>query len=130
METLTLVAHDRIGLLLEITEVLSREKINIESISLEVVGRKAMMRILVEKAKIHKAKELLSKHGFKVVESDTIVIKLRDRSGELSKVAKILTDAGISVESLQVIEKHRGEALDSLRVSDPEKAKKLLSPYL
>jgi len=130
MESLTLIAPDRIGLLLEVTEVLGRGKINIESISLEVVGKKAMMRIMVEEARIRTAKELLARHGFKVVESDTLVLKVKDRAGELAKVAKILTDAGIKTESLQVIEKQNGEMLNSIRVSNPEKARKLLEPYI
>jgi len=130
MESLTVIAPDRIGLLLEVTSVLGREKINIESISLEVVGRKAVIRLMVEKAKVHKAKELLAKKGFKVVEADTIILKLRDRPGELSKVAKILTDAGINTENVQIVDKHGGETLCAIRVNKSGKAEELLKTYM
>jgi hypothetical protein len=130
MESLTVIAPDRIGLLLEVTEALGQQKINIESISLEVVGRKAVIRLIVEKARIKQANELLAKKGFKTVESDTIILKLKDRPGELSKVAKILSDAGISTENVQIVDKHAGETLCAIRVSKSGKAGDLLKDYM
>ena len=81
MEGLTIIAPDKIGLLLDVTTILGKERINIESISLEVVGKKAVMRLLIEKARIRKAKESLERKGFNVVASDTFVVKLADRPG-------------------------------------------------
>jgi len=130
MESLTVIAPDRIGLLLEVTEVLGKLKINIESISMEVVGRKAVIRLIVEKARIRQAREALVKRGFKVVESDTIILKLKDRPGELSKVAKILSDAGINTENVQIVDKHGGETLCAIRVSKSKKVGNLLKDYM
>ncbi len=130
METLTVIAPDKIGLLLEVTTVLGKEKINIESISLEVVGNKAIIRLILEKGAVKKAKSLLEKAGFQVVASDTLVIKLNDKPGELAKVAKILAESKVSIESVHVIDKQNGKTLDAIKVDDAKKAEKLLREYL
>ena len=129
LESLTIVAPDKIGLLLDVTTILGKERINIESISLEVVGRKAVMRLLIEKARIRKAKESLERKGFNVVASDTFVVKLADRPGELAKVAKVLAENGVAVESVHIIDKQNGMLLNALKVDKPEKGEKLLKKY-
>lgn len=130
MDSLTIIAPDRIGLLLEITETLGRERINIESISLEVVGRRAVVRLIIEKKSISDAKMLLEKRGFHAVEADTFVVKLTDRPGELSKVAKVLAENGVSIENVHIVDKQGRQTLCAIRVDKPEKAEKLLKNYI
>ncbi|VVC03548.1 ACT domain protein [Candidatus Burarchaeum australiense] len=130
MESLTIIAADRIGLLLEITEALGKSGINIESISLEVVGRKSVIRLILEGKQVNTAKGLLEKKGFQVVECDTFVIKLANKPGELSKVAKILAENKIAIENVHIVDKQGGQTLCAIRVDKPDKADKLLKPYL
>ena len=130
MEMLTIIAPDRIGLLLEITESLGRERINIESISLEVVGRKAVVRLIIDKKRIADAKAIFEKRGFHAVESDTFIVKITNKPGELSKIAKALAEGGVSVENVHFVDKQSRQALCAIRVDNPKKAEKLLMEYM
>ncbi len=130
MEGLTIIAPDRIGLLLEITDVLGKQHINIESISLEVVGKKAVVRLMIDNKSIAGVKEIFEKKGFRAVESDTFVVKLTNKPGELSKVAKVLAENGVSVENVHIVDKQGKQTLCAIRVDNSEKAEKLLKEYM
>src|SRR3989338_3867628 len=126
MEGLTIIAPDKIGLLLDVTTILGKERINIESISLEVVGKKAIIRLIIEKASVRKAKESLERKGFNVVASDTFVVKLADRPGELAKVAKVLAENGVNIENVHIVDKQGRQTLCAIKVDKMDKAEKLL----
>jgi len=130
MESLTIIAPDKIGLLLDVTTALGKEKINIESISLEVVGNKAIIRLIVRKNKKKNAKATLEKKSFHVVSSDTFVIKLADKPGELAKIAKLMTENGVSVENVHIVDKQGGQTLCAIKVDKAKKAEDLLKEYL
>ena len=48
MKSLTIVADDRVGLLSDISYVLGKSKINIESISVDVIGNKAVIVLTIK----------------------------------------------------------------------------------
>ena len=73
---------------------------------------------------------MLENNGYRVLSSEVLVIKVKDEPGELSKVSKMLVDAGVNVESLYLLSRHAGYSLDAVQVDNPKKAKKLLEEYL
>jgi hypothetical protein len=128
MQTVTIVADDRVGLLSDISYILAKEKINIESISTSSIGGKAVIVLSVKDAK--KTSGVLKKNGFNVVSEEAFVIQLEDKPGELHKVAKLLSENNINITNAFVITKSGGKALLSLMVDRPRKAAKLLEDYL
>jgi len=128
MQTVTIVADDRVGLLSDISYILAKEKINIESISTSSIGGKAVIVLSVKDAK--KTAGVLKKNGFNVVSEEAFVIQLEDKPGELHKVAKLLSENNINITNVFVITKSGGKALLSLMVDRPRKAAKLLEDYL
>jgi hypothetical protein len=128
VKEITVVERDRVGLLAEIAEALAAAKINIESISVETSIRNAVIRIIVSDTA--KGDKVLKDAGFKVMDSNVIVVKLRDKPGELAKISRLLADKKISVENAYLLEKKGADALLALKVSDQTLAKKLLSGYL
>jgi len=128
MKQIVIIAEDRVGLLADVSYLLGKAKINIESISVEVVGNKAVIRMVVKDEK--RATEVLTKNGYKVVTSDALVIKLKDEPGELSKVAKSLASNQINIENINLLTKSKEYALIALRVDKMKKAEKLLKDYL
>ncbi|MDO8339696.1 MAG: ACT domain-containing protein [Candidatus Burarchaeum sp.] len=130
MDSLTIIAPDRIGLLLEITDSLGKEHVNIESISLEVIGKKAVVRLMIDTKNIAGVKKIFEKKGFRAVESDTLMVKLNNKPGELSKVAKVLAENGVAVENVHIVDKQGKQTLCAIRVDKPEKAEKLLKEYM
>jgi len=128
MQTVTIVADDRVGLLSDISYILAKEKINIESILASSVGGKAVVVLYVKDAK--KTSGVLKKNGFNVFSEEALVIQLEDKPGELHKVAKKLSENKINIENVFVIAKSGGKTLLSITVDRPRKALKLLKGYL
>jgi hypothetical protein len=130
MKELVVVTNDRVGLLADISGVLAKHNINIEGIDVEVVGKKAVCRVLTVKEEASKAKAELEKADFKVLASDVLVLKLPDRPGELSGVARKLADSGVSIKNVHLLGKNEGHALCALEADKPKVARELLASYI
>lgn len=128
MKQLAVVSDDKVGVLADISYILGRSKVNIESISIGVVGGKAVINLTVKDDA--RAAQLLAASGYQVMTHDSFIIKLDDQPGELARISKLLADAGISIESVSVVAKGDGYVLDALRVDKTAKALKLLAPHL
>lgn len=57
MRTITIVSNDKVGLLADISYVLAKEKVNIESISADVISGKGIITLTLSDAE--KGKEVL-----------------------------------------------------------------------
>ncbi|MCX6776694.1 MAG: ACT domain-containing protein [Candidatus Micrarchaeota archaeon] len=128
MKELLILAKDRIGLLADLSAALGLADINVESISADTMGDKAVIHLVVSDDK--RGKEILEKKGFIVMSSDAIVVRVIDKPGELAKVAKILADAKVNVKNVQLLTKEGGLALFVFRVDSADKATKLLKDYV
>ncbi|MBI5133208.1 MAG: ACT domain-containing protein [Thaumarchaeota archaeon] len=128
MQEIIILALDRRGLLADITEVVAKAGINLEYISAHVIADKAAVHLVTDKYK--KTKRALSKAGFNVLSADTLVIKIDDKIGELSKVARKLSENDVNIMHIQFLAKKATKALLSLKVDRPFKAAKLLKKYL
>ena len=118
------MSKDRIGLLADVSQALAEKNINIESVSVETSGRTAIIRIVTNQEK--KADSVLENAGFKPVGADVLVVRLVDRPGELAKTTRLLADNRINIENVFLLNKEGRESVFALRVSDYQKAKKLL----
>jgi len=128
MKQITVVADDKVGLLADISYILGKARINIEAIAVEVIGHKAVINLTLKDDK--RAAELLKNNGYRVLESEVLVVKLKDEPGELARISERLAEAGINVESLYLLSRHEGYSLDALRVGNYKKAAKLLENCL
>lgn len=129
MKELTIVERDEPGLLAEISGLLGSKKLNIESITAERTPQKtAIIRILTN-AYI-RAKRVLRKRGYRVIDTDVIVVRLRDRPGELAGMTSKLAEHGINIENLYMLSKERGETIFALKTDDRDATKKALKEYL
>ena len=128
MKELLVLAKDRIGLLADLSYALGQENVNIESISADTMGDKAVIHLVVSDEK--KGKEILERGGFIVMSSDAMVVKVIDRPGELAKVARILSDARVNIKNVQLVTKEGNIALYLFRVDNVKKASSLLKGYM
>jgi len=128
MKQICIVAPDRVGLIADISYILGKAKINIDAISVDVYGGKGVINITVKDEK--KAARLLKMNNYEVLESELLIIKVRDEPGGLSEVSKLMKDSGVNIESIYLITRGEGFSLDALKVDKPKKAKKLLAPYI
>ena len=128
MKQLTIVADDKVGLLADISYLLGHAKVNIESISVTVAGGKAFINLGVRDDS--RVLQVLKANGYDVIASDMLVVKLADQPGELARVAKLLSDSGVSIENVVILAKMEGVVFDCIKVDKTEKARKILGPYL
>lgn len=128
MRDVTIITEDKVGLLADISYILGKAKINIESISVTSVGGKAVITILVKSPE--KAEDVLKKNGFKVSSGNILFVKLEDKPGALSQIAKTLADNKINVENLNLVSKDGKSTVVGITVDRPRKAKTILEKYL
>jgi hypothetical protein len=128
MKQITVVVADRVGALAELSYLLGKARINIESLSVEAQGGKSIINLVVSNEK--KAEQLLTSNGYHVLASEMLVVKMKDVPGELAALSKKLQKAKISIESIYLLARGEGNSLNALMVDKPKKAKKVLSEYL
>jgi hypothetical protein len=128
MKQLTIVMDDRVGLLADLSYILGKAKVNIDSISAEIRGGKAVINVLVSDEA--KALLVLKANNYHVLSSEMILIKLKDEPGELSKVSQKLQAAKVNIEGLYIVVRGDGYCLDALKVDKAQKARKILGDYL
>ncbi len=128
MKDITIIAPDKIGLLADISYILGKARVNIESIAVTSVGGKAVISVLVKNSQ--KATDVLQRNGFRVSSGNVIFLKLSDEPGKLSEIAKMLADNKISVGNLNLISKDGKNTIVGVTVDRPRKARKVLEQYL
>jgi hypothetical protein len=128
MRELIIVAKDEVGLLAKISKILGDRNINIDSVSVETMGKDAMIHLVASQER--EAVKLLEDAGFKVTTSDVIVLKIEDKPGELAKVALTLAEAGINIRSVLFMRKEDNKGLFAVKVNKPDKAAEILEDYL
>lgn len=111
-----------------IAEVLSRNSFNIRGISTDLGSSRPMVRVVTDDEA--SARSALKAAKLEFVEREVEVVALSDRPGELAKVAKHLSKAGINIESLYILG-HRGSSVEeiALTVNEPERAKEVLERF-
>lgn len=128
MKNVTVVAEDRIGLLADISYVLGKAGVNIEALSVDVVGKKAIVALTVKDAK--HASEMLTKSGYEAAELESLVIKLSNQPGSMSKLTNMLSEEDISIENMHTLSSDNTMGVFSLVVDKPRKARRLLTDIL
>ena len=128
MKTVTIVADDKVGLLADISYILAKANINIESLNVDVVGGKAVIMLSLKDDA--KARSALEASGYKVSSENTVVVKLEDKPGELSKITRMLADNKINITNVLMVSRDSKNTVLSISVDNVSKATKLLKNYL
>jgi hypothetical protein len=128
MKQITVVVADRVGVLADISYILGKAKVNINSLSVEVQGGKSVINLVVNDEK--KAENILKSNGYHVLSGEMLVIKVKDAPGAISEISKKLQKARINIESIYLLTRGEGYSLDALMVDKPKKAKEVLANYI
>jgi hypothetical protein len=128
VKSITIVADDKVGLLADISYVLAKSKINIESVNVEVVAGKAIIAIGIHDPA--KAKAVVEAAGYKCEDPSSIVIKLDDRPGEMERVKEMLAKEGVKIQELRTLSKNGTAMVLSLTVDKAKRASTVLAQHL
>ena len=118
--------ENKSGRLADITEVLSKNNINIRALSIADTTDFGILRLIVDAPKSTEA--ILSENGFTVTLTQVIGVRVPDTPGGLSVVLRLLSYNGISLEYMYAfIGRSDEKASVILRVDNDEKAAQILS---
>lgn len=118
--------ENKVGRIMEITEVLGESDINLRALSLADTSDFGILRMIVDN--IDKAVKVLKDKGFIVKETDVVAVEVPDKPGGLAQVLEVLCIANINVEYMYAFfEQPKDKALLIFRFEDPKRAIEVLS---
>lgn len=111
-----------------IAEVLSKNSVNIRGISTDLGSSRPMVRVVTDDE--NSARSALKAAKLEFAEREIEVVALADRPGELAKVTKTLSKAGINIESLYILGS-RGPTVEeiAITVDNVGRAKEVLGKF-
>ena len=117
LKQLTVFVKNEQGALVNITELLAANNVNIRALSIADTEEFGILRLIVNDNDT--AFEVLTDKGYLIKNTDVVAVKIGDEPGKLSNALKVLDDAKINMEYLYAFmsrtEKH---AYVVLRVAD------------
>ena len=126
IKQLTVFVQNKKGTVVSVTNILSKNNINLRALSIAETQDFGILRLIVNDAKA--AEAVLEENGFLIKVIDVVGVKIGDEPGKLTDALDILDKADINVEYLYAFmartEKH---AYVVLRVEDNTVAEKVLT---
>ena len=126
-QQLSIFLENQPGRLAEVVEALARAEINIRALSLADTSEFGVLRLLADKPEA--ARAALLKQGFRAQITEVAAVEVPDRPGALSRVLNVFNTVGVAVEYMYAfVGRPRQGAIMIFRLSDPEKAARVLTP--
>jgi len=125
IDQLSVFSENRAGMLADITAMLAEAGIDIEALTIAETAEFGVLRFIVDAPK--KALTVLKLEGYVASLTPVIALRMDNSPGSLSRIARTLGDAGISIEYLYAcVAREIGSAFVILRVEETEEAVDLL----
>lgn len=126
LNQLTVFVENRQGTIVDITQVLADENINLRALSVADTQDFGILRLIVNDNET--AVKVLKDHGYIVRNTEVLGVKIGDEPGKLSKALSALDEAGINLEYLYAfMARTQRHAYVVLRVADNAAAEKVLT---
>ena len=126
IKQLTVFIQNKKGTVVSVTDILSKNNINLRALSIAETQDFGILRLIVNDEKT--AEAVLSENGYLIKVIDVVGVKIGDEPGQLTEALDVLDKANINVEYLYAFmartEKH---AYVVLRVEDNEVAERALT---
>ncbi|MEM3408344.1 MAG: hypothetical protein QXF07_01135 [Candidatus Micrarchaeia archaeon] len=108
----------------EIEGLLKEAKLPYQKIEEELIGNSPIIWITSPEEK--KIISFFKKRNMKAFPSNTSIVKLKDKPGEVAKIARILVSSGLEVEDAHLILKSKSTALYGIITNKPAEADRLI----
>ena len=124
MKQFNVFVDDKIGELARVTEALAQSAINIRGLATDKVGPRPAVKVITDDES--STRKALAKADFQFEESEVLVLDLIDRPGEIAKIARRVSKAGVNINSVFLIGKKDTPAALAIVTSDSKKARKFI----
>lgn len=123
VKQVTVRVENREGKLKEVMDILGKENINVEALSMA----DTVTRLILPNPE--QVAEILRSHKYQVELTDVLRIRIPSRAGALSDMSVAFAGEGINLEYMYAFATGKGDEM-ILRPSDVEKADRLLKEYV
>lgn len=124
----TVILSNHKGTLLEVTDILAKEKIDIRSVCIADSEQFGVIRMITGEP--DRAAEVLKSAGYLAKSREVVAVSVSDEPGKLNEILHLLDQAGINLEYMySVINPKLNRANMVLRVSDNEKTEEYLREH-
>ena len=117
---LTVFVENKQGTVVSITEILSKNNINLRALSIAETEAFGILRLIVNDEEA--AVKALTDAGYLLKVTEVVGVKIGDAPGKLSAVLRVLDDKNINVEYMYSYAGVDGHAKIAFKTSEPEKA--------
>jgi hypothetical protein len=119
-----IVTKNTIGILADVTSLISENGVNIENICAYTTGEQAIFNLLTTDNE--KIKKVMAGKGYQIEEREVIVLELWNRPGALSEAAMQFKQKGIQLQNVYGTSSPKGERTTMIFLSeDNEKASEM-----
>ena len=126
IKQLTIFVQNQKGTVVSVTDILSKNNINIRALSIAETQDFGILRLIVNDEKA--AEAVLSENGYVIKTIDVVGIKIGDAPGKLTEALDVLDKADINVEYLYAfMARTQKHAYVVLRVEDNAVAETVLT---
>lgn len=126
IKQLSVFLENRHGTLVEVTDLLANEGIDIRAMALADTQDFGILRLIVNDPAA--AKAALAKIGFVASVNEVTAVAINDNPGALSEVIHVMSKNNINIEYMYAfLSTHKGNAYVVLRVIDNDQAAEVLT---
>ncbi|MBE5927747.1 MAG: ACT domain-containing protein [Lachnospiraceae bacterium] len=123
---ISIFVENQVGLLSEVTSLMSDNGVNLRALSIADTNDFGILRIIVED--VDAAAEILRQNGYIYTITEVLAVTMKDESGGLAEILKVLADANISLEYAYAFLLNKpGVACLIIRVDDNDVAEATLA---
>lgn len=128
MKRITVVATDRRGLLADLSELLERAGVNINSI--DAVDEDGMAYVTLDVDRYDDTLALLRDSEFQAVPEEVLVIRIEDRPGGLARVSRRLAESDVGIRAMTMLQRMNGWCAVAVATDNNERARETLADCL
>ncbi len=126
---LTLIGHNRPGMLADVSAALAEAGVNIETIDAEAVEKTGILTLTVDRydealKAIHRLPDI------QAYSEDVLLIHVQDRPGALAALSRRFADGGIGIRSLRIIRREGDGALVAVCADRLDQARQVVEEML
>ena len=126
IKQLTVFVQNKKGTVVSVTDILSKNNINLRALSIAETQDFGILRLIVNNEKA--AETVLAENGYLIKVIDVVGVKIGDDPGKLTAALDVLDKANINVEYLYAfMARTEQHAYVVLRVEDNDMAEKALT---
>ena len=124
LKQLTVFLENREGRLDSVTDILSKNNINIVCLTLADTSEYGVIRMIVSDP--DKAKSVLKAEGCLARLNDVLAVEMEQKAGSLNKITKIFSEANVNIEYMYTLNSAKEAGSMILKCSDIDKGYEII----